>query len=214
MIKNKKYLILFVVLFGFLFVLSNKSSAAFKFEYNGEEYNYPNLETRKYNFVVDHNDRYGTEFDIYSFDDLVLYPEYENIKEDTICFYFKVLDRHHINTYGGLTTTHFPGPDSSALCFTSNPSVSQTHIFYSDFDIYYSTGELFFQSPVPKQTSTLRPILEQTNQEGTNLLEAMPKVMQEITTIIPLTLVVVVSCLGLRKALRMLSTLLHRCLIF
>ena len=50
----------------------------------------------------------------------------------------------------------------------------------------------------------LAPVVEKVEVE-------MGTVLLEIVKIIPLILVVVVSFLGLRKALRMLSTLLHRC---
>ena len=215
MIKNKKYLILFVALFGFLFILSNKSSAAFKFEYEGKEYNFPDIEPLKYTFVYrqfandDPNFPYEKHIYVVTFDKFTTERYSSNnirIKAANYkMFHFSGLDpsqRSSLNPFTNLDTIFYKEYKNDLSLF----------IIYSDFDICYPDGEVFFQSPVPKLT--LRPILEQTNQEGTNLVEEMPKVMQEITTIIPLTLVVVVSCLGLRKALRMLSTLLHRCLIF
>lgn len=84
-------------------------------------------------------------------------------------------------------------------------------IISSSTDVYtdntYST--IFFQKPPQvveeEQTLTLRQIMEKEQQEK--------KTIQEIVGLLPLILVVVVSFLGLRKALKMLLTLLRRCLV-
>lgn len=69
----------------------------------------------------------------------------------------------------------------------------------STIDIYnYGTDELFFRLP---PLSSLAKVVEETETERT---------LQQIVAIIPMILVVVVCFLGLRKALRMLSGLLHQ----
>lgn len=82
-------------------------------------------------------------------------------------------------------------------------------VIYSSTDIYYLDNKgtsLFFQQ-TPKETVTsiylseLTPLLKVEEMEKTNL---------QIRVIIPLIIVVVVSFLGLRKALQMLSTILRR----
>lgn len=66
-------------------------------------------------------------------------------------------------------------------------------------NVYKSDGSTFFFTTALK--SPLAEIVE----------EAKPQtLLQTIVAIIPLTLVVVVSCLGLRKAWKTLSTLLHQ----
>ena len=72
-----------------------------------------------------------------------------------------------------------------------------TVILYKDEN---KTDSFFQQAP------RLVPIL--IPQRG-----AMGEILQQVVAIVPLILVVVVSFLGLRKAWRLLSTLLHRCLI-
>jgi len=65
----------------------------------------------------------------------------------------------------------------------------------------YDDDTLFF---LPAPLTHLAQVVEKVEMEET---------LKEIIQILPLILVVVVSFLGLRKALQMLSTLLHRCLI-
>ena len=84
---------------------------------------------------------------------------------------------------------------------TYNTYISPT-IVYSDLDIYDKQGNLVF--PVPVQEITLAQVLEKEKAEKPEM------VLKEIVLILPLIIVIVVSFLGLRKALRILSTLLHR----
>lgn len=74
---------------------------------------------------------------------------------------------------------------------------------YTNVPVYkeegnHGWGELFF--------FTEKNLMEVLQWEKTE----MKGILQEILSILPMILVVVVSCLGLRKALQMLSTLLHR----
>ena len=63
------------------------------------------------------------------------------------------------------------------------------------------TNDHFFMRPLQAGPGVLPPIIQVTPLKG---------VMKEIIQILPLILVVLVSFLGLRKALKMLSALLHR----
>lgn len=66
----------------------------------------------------------------------------------------------------------------------------------------FNKDEGFFYKPLPLETQgTLAPIIHKVETKGT---------MMEIIQILPLIIVVLVSFLGLRKALKMLSTLLNR----
>ncbi len=68
---------------------------------------------------------------------------------------------------------------------------------YSTHDILLSDGSVFFQGP-----SALEKVMKEELAEK--------KTTKEIVEILPLIIVVVVSFLGLRKALKMLSTFLNR----
>ena len=81
--------------------------------------------------------------------------------------------------------------------------------FYSNFDILDNNGNVVFQQPpleeetpvVEKQETTLAPIVEGMETK---------KTLAEVVGILPLIIVVVVSLVGLRKALKMLLGVLHR----
>ncbi len=76
-----------------------------------------------------------------------------------------------------------------------------THEYLFRYINAYDDDKLFFQST---PLTIVAQAVEKVEMKAT---------IQEIIMIIPLILVVVVSFLGLHKALRMLSMLLHRCLI-
>lgn len=80
---------------------------------------------------------------------------------------------------------------------------NEVEILYSNVNLYKNDCSLFFQAPVveEKPAGVIAPLLEAEEMEKANL---------QIRVIIPLILVVVVSFLGLRKALKMLSQILHR----
>lgn len=73
-------------------------------------------------------------------------------------------------------------------------------IIYSNFDIYNSDGTVFFQ-PAPLTQGIVAQQVEQIK---------MTQILQEIITLLPLILVVMVSLVGLRKGLKMLETFLHQ----
>lgn len=67
---------------------------------------------------------------------------------------------------------------------------------FSNHDILYENGELFFQGPSPFQQAV-------RGQDWTT-------VMTEIVIMVPLLIVFLVSLIGLRKGLRFVSSFLHR----
>lgn len=79
----------------------------------------------------------------------------------------------------------------------------------TNFDVYgttnYNDGELVFQLPTLKKTTTLAPVIQREKTKGT-----LQETLTEILVVLPLIIVVVVSLVGLRKALKMLSMLLRR----
>ncbi len=82
---------------------------------------------------------------------------------------------------------------------SKNVSYAGCHIYFSSNDLYYPSGEIFFQkTPVPVLVEVMSPEVVEK------------KTVQEILGVLPLIIAVVVSFLGLRKALKMLSTFLNR----
>ena len=68
-----------------------------------------------------------------------------------------------------------------------------------------NSGAILFTEPETKNGTTLAPVIQREKTKGT-----LQIVLMEIVQILPLIIVVVVSFLGLRKALKMLSQLLRR----
>lgn len=85
--------------------------------------------------------------------------------------------------------------------FIANTCTNNTEIFYGTMNVYNSSGNVVFQQP-PQEKKVLVEVMEKE--------QAEKKTIKEILGIIPLTLVVVVSFLGLRKALQMLLSFLRR----
>lgn len=82
---------------------------------------------------------------------------------------------------------------------SKNVSYAGCRILFSSNDIYYRSGGIFFQkTPVPVLVEVMSPEVVEK------------KTVQEILGVLPLIIVVVVSFLGLRKALKMLLTFLNR----
>lgn len=73
------------------------------------------------------------------------------------------------------------------------------NVVYSTFDIKDSAGNVVFrQAPV---VGTLAPIVQETPLEGT---------VQEIVEVLPIVLIILVGLISLRKALALLSQILHQ----
>lgn len=97
--------------------------------------------------------------------------------------------------------------DMGSTSIRQTKSFTNANMLFDNLKIYYTnysndtikavTNPSFFQTP----TGVLAPELQAVEMMG---------VLQEIVELLPLILVVVVSFLGLRKALKMLSTLLHQ----
>ena len=78
-------------------------------------------------------------------------------------------------------------------------SLENFDVLYSSVDIHDTSGGVFFQkTPVPVLVEVMSPEVVEK------------KTVQEILGVLPLIIVVVVSFLGLRKALKMLLSLLRR----
>mgnify|MGYP000129397795 CR=1 FL=1 len=84
---------------------------------------------------------------------------------------------------------------------TYNEEFLGRRIIYSSHNIYNSDGTLFFSAV--KMRTVMAPIMANLNPE-------MGKVMKEVVSLIPIGAGLVVSFLGFRKGLRLLSRMLRR----
>lgn len=203
MFKNKKILIiLFFSIVFLLFINSNVFATSSDNE----------------NYVVDcfySAKKYMNDNNITYYDYIVFHPS-DNLSDVAVYMFNSPDDKFSAINYQGNTCLYgkgcyifiFYNYDSSV--FDVNRSNNSNTIFgvvsdvvYSSYSICNSEGTVFF--PVTPLTR-LVPVVR---------MEApkMGEVLQEIIRILPMTLVVVVSFLGLRKAWNFLVTLLKRCLI-
>lgn len=98
------------------------------------------------------------------------------------------------------------------------------NIVYTDYNVcnidnsYNATNDIilsgssgdFFQVPVVGKQTVLAPVMTETTQQGTTLqAEIQTKTLAEILGILPVVMIIIVSLIGLRKALRLLQTLLR-----
>lgn len=97
----------------------------------------------------------------------------------------------------------FSGSNISLTPYASHKLYNGSYsVLSSNFDVLNVDGvNTVFQQPTLGKVTTLAPVM--------NKVEMTP-VLEEIIMILPLIIVVVVSLVGLRKALKMLSQLLHR----
>lgn len=220
MFKDNKicFLILFILLFSFLFTsFTFASSDENAYPYSRDisyltpeqisyiasctdvvgDYMKANNITKKYYFVISQfgNIDFINDTDRYFGIVVSNNPKIAICKEGTITF--NACDVYIFNFYVG--ETQFRSIDYAESC----------SYYYAGFSTYFTNCDIvpgirkephaaFFRH------SRLYPLMAKVEMAG---------VLQEIVWIIPLILVVVVSFLGLRKALKLLSRLLHRCLI-
>ena len=192
--KYKKLTLVFLVII-FLIVFSTFSSASFTVNHNGENVFLPDLPIDTSNvymhYVVCYN-RFGYHLVYYESNDfsrfvinsralITLDSDGNPVTDGSV----------KLVTYNDDTKSWGSVQDWGDL--TPSPDV----VFNCNENIYTEEGELFF----PQPPLSLGEIVETSQME---------KVLQQIVTILPLILVVVVSFLGLRKALQMLLTLLHQ----
>lgn len=213
---QNKILLMLIIAFSFIlfFNISNvkasndiiptriENETLFNLIYETDEYLSGN-----YVFYIAHPTNSSSELTVmflkYS-DDLKVYVDNFSGSEYRV-YYNKSVQRVNYSYYKNGTTLN---KNWSGNASSDTFGYSSTAEFYSNFDIYndntYTT--LFFQVPVVEEPTQetqgiIAPLLDQQKMEETTL---------QIRVIIPLIIVVVVSFLGLRKALKMLSQILHR----
>ena len=82
--------------------------------------------------------------------------------------------------------------------FVSGGGLDTNILLYSNADILNGSGEVVFQRPL---VTALAPIVKEVETE---------KTLEEVVLILPIILLTLVGLIGLRKALRMLSTVLRQ----
>ena len=204
--KNKKLSIIFLVI-SFLFILTSSCFASnnetIEVDFNGDKIVFPtylsnldvNFTDYEYTLSYCKDGTYRLNFCMESNVDKVFYY----INQNSSSFHnvqFKDNDGNNLPEYryklvDGSWVLTDGGTDGLVRTELSSFILATT-------DVYDSKGELFFHRP---PLSRLARIVEEAQAQET---------IMEIVKILPLTLVVVVSYLGLRKALRLLSTLLHQ----
>lgn len=132
--------------------------------------------------------------------DLILDPAHDDgvSATDGILYnrYFLLDYEHECNTFTSKGLSSYSVSEGARI-----GSFTLDKLVYSNVDIKDPDGNVVFQGASQPTRGTLAKIVK---------AETMKNPLQEILGILPLTLVVVVSCLGLRKALTWLSTLLKQ----
>lgn len=211
--KNKKILIVFAFLFLFVLFISGECSA-FSYDYNDTTINVPEIpqEAKDRGFIIC---GYGDGCDsIENGATFLVYP-LEDVRDN--CFYY--LDNRYNNRNLCYKTTNSDKGKLRVLKINQKKTewieetkyLSDSHDMWSNYVFAYpptyskyciyedsSYSSIFFQgTPLGIVTQKVQALnLEET--------------MGEIVGILPQILVIVVSLVGLRKALKTLSTLLHR----
>lgn len=243
MLKNNKLLFILLFIFFILFFIFTNSTSAYTQEYNGYTFFMPDniIEEIKNSKEIisefdDDNYYHAVVFSSYHNRlQIFFYPKdkvsfiYSGIKygdslwavpnsaSDLIVYTCTVssfnLIEHTIDLgNNSFIRKTFSSSTENAL-LTYNPSDNYFY-FVGNIPLYKDANKSslwcdtfdFFQQP-PQEVApqmVLAPIVEEMEMEVT---------LKEIIQILPLIIVIVVSFLGLRKALQMLLSLLHRCLI-
>lgn len=111
-------------------------------------------------------------------------------------------------TDGGFTfgSRDILSTDGRISSFTAGTNLYTPSIIASNYDLIDQfDGTVFFQPPTLRKATTLAPVIQREKTKGT-----LQVVLTEIMQILPLIILVLVSFLGLRKALKMLFAVLRR----
>lgn len=203
--KNKKILIIALFLILFCLLGYSKSFAAVSYTYNGNKITLPGIPEKEgyTNYLIYYNNDNPNV--VY----LKLFPT-------DLSYYPNVLKANNnltLGTYNSSSCAFAPsysykietGKDWSKESDSGVVGVTSTvTVVACTTDIYYSDG---------KQKTDDKPFFQQTPQvvlapqvEGIQLSQAL----EEVLGILPMTIAVLVSLVGLRKGLKMLETFLHQ----
>lgn len=207
--KRKKLFIIFAFMF-MLLIFCNNSFASTEFQINEMTYTLPDwIFEHEYQLIIvnpcfEINNKYGGFCYVFSSDSPLLLSGDRIVNSDNTDFRANVWyhDLFSEPTYYYDFSENFTGPYIKSESISS--IINKPYYYYSTHDVY-NGDTLVFQKPVQEiQEITLAQVLETEKQNNPQM------VMKELLIILPTILVVVVSYLGLRKALAMLSAILHR----
>lgn len=204
--KNKKILIIALFLILFCLLGYSKCFASVSYTYDGNKITLPEVPEKEgyANYLIYYNNDNPNIVQLKLFPtDLSYYP---TVYKPNGCL--------TLNTYN--TTSTSPAPSyyfdvekGTAWNSTSNSGyigvIEPSNIVACTTDIYYTDG---------KQKTDDKPFFQQTPQVGIVAQQVeeiqLSQALQEIIAILPKTLVVLVSLVGLRKGLKMLETFLRQ----
>lgn len=204
--KNKKILIIALFLILFCLLGYSKSFAAVSHTYNGNKITLPEIPEKEgyINYLIYYANDNPNIVQLKLFPtDLSYYP--------TV---YKANGCLALNTYSNSSISPAPsyyydvekGTDWKKTSDSGYIGViDHSNIVACTTDIYYTDG---------KQKTDDKPFFQQTPQVGIVAQQVeeiqLSQALQEVIAILPMTLVVLVSLVGLRKGLRVLETFLHQ----
>lgn len=235
MLKNKKLFFTFSLIFILFVLLFNTNVQAFS---ENEKYNYICDTSKYYEFLpIVENDKYYKDgydfFYYYNYGErklCVIYIKKENININPYLHYLRTADgiNECFNIYFSNITDETQLDYKSYYIDTNNKTLveycpdwivqsNETGSFIDSCTGYINNNDLTiafntsFNKEIYTNSTNSEVFLMAPTRLGMVTLGAEPaKILKEILEILPMTLVVVVSYLGLRKALEMLSNLLHQ----
>lgn len=204
--KNKKILIIALFLILFCLLGYSKSFAAVSYTYNGNKITLPEIPEKEgyINYIIYYTDDNPNIVQLKLFPtDLSYYP---TVYKPSGCL--------GLNTYSNTLNSHAPsyfydvekGTDWTKTGDSGYiGAIKPSNIVACTTDIYYTDG---------KQKTDDKPFFQQTPQVGIVAQQVeeiqLSQALQEVIAILPMTLVVLVSLVGLRKGLKMLEIFLRQ----
>ena len=203
--KNKKILIIALFLILFCLLGYSKSFAAVSYTYNGNKITLPEIPEKEgcTNYIIYYEDTNPNVVQLKLFPtDLSYYP---TVYKPNGC-----LAINTYNTVSFLAPSYFYDVEKGTDWTKTSDSgyigdIKPSNIVACTTDIYYRDFEgKLDDEPFFQQTPQVGIVAQQV--EEIQLSQAL----QEVIAILPMTLVVLVSLVGLRKGLKMLETFLHQ----
>ena len=203
--KNKKILIIALFLILFCLLGYSKSFAAVSYTYNGNKITLPEIPEKEgcTNYIIYYVDTNPNVVQLKLFPtDLSYYP---TVYKPNGC-----LAINTYNTVSFLAPSYFYDVEKGTDWTKTSDSgyigdIKPSNIVACTTDIYYTDG---------KQKTDDKPFFQVTPQVGIVAQQVeeiqLSQALQEVIAILPTTLVVLVSLVGLRKGLKMLETFLHQ----
>ena len=204
--KNKKILIIALFLILFCLLGYSKSFDSVSYTYNGNKITLPEIPEKEgyINYLIYYANDNPNIVQLKLFPtDLSYYPTVYK-PNDCLCL------NTYSNTLISSAPSYFYDVEKGADWTKTSDSgyiggIESLNIVACTTDIYYTDG---------KQKTDDKPFFQQTPQVGIVAQQVeeiqLSQALQEVIAILPMTLVVLVSLVGLRKGLKMLETFLRQ----